>query len=78
MITLRTFSSRVEAEALKSLLAAHGIDALILADDQGGMYPSFSFLFGVDLKVHDRDLRRAKEILEELEREAKESIDDEG
>jgi hypothetical protein len=67
--TIKTFNSRQEAEIVKSLLASWGIDALILADDQGGLQPALSFTRGVDLKVHDDDAKIAVKILDDVERE---------
>jgi hypothetical protein len=66
MVTIKTVSNRLEAEIIKSLLASHGIDALVFADDQGGMQPALSAIHGVELRVQERDAYRARAILSDL------------
>jgi hypothetical protein len=66
VITLTTFKNRPEAEVIKSVLAESGISSVVQADDQGGMYPSLAFIQGVELKVYEKDLKKAQEILEEM------------
>lgn len=62
---VRIYSSRIEAEIAKGILASHNIASLISADDAGGMYP-FPFsgsIKGVQLQINKKDLERAKELL---------------
>ncbi len=63
-IILETFSSRAEAELAAGLLESEGIEALVLADDAGGLYPMLQFIRGVRLLVAREDEAQAREILE--------------
>lgn len=65
MITLQTFSSRIEAELVKGMLESNGVRCVVSADDQGGLRPSMAFASGVDLKVNSEDLEQAQKILSE-------------
>jgi hypothetical protein len=67
VIVLETFSSRIEAEMAAGLLESEGIEALVLADDAGGLYPMLQFLRGVRLLVALEDEARAREILKAME-----------
>jgi hypothetical protein len=70
VVSVRTYSSEVEADLAASWLAAEGVEAMVLADDAGGALPSFRVLGGVRLVVRAEDEDRAREILETAEREA--------
>jgi hypothetical protein len=48
----------------RSLLECEGIPALIMSDDAGGTEPQFQFIRGVRLMVLQRDVERAREILD--------------
>lgn len=63
MVLLKVFSSRQEADLVKSLLESENIWALVIADDQGGMRPSMAFTLGVKLMVQPEDLERAQLLL---------------
>ncbi len=52
-----------EAELARAHLAAEGIEAIVAADDVGGMYPGVSF-GAIHLLVRHTDLESAKQILE--------------
>ena len=56
-VVLKTFSSRYEAEAVRSLLAGSSIESFIVSDDCGSVDPGLGFGRGVDLlvKAEDRD-----------------------
>ncbi len=62
-LIIGTFSSRAEAELAAGLLESEGIEALILADDAGGLYPMLQFIRGVRLLVAKEDELQAREIL---------------
>lgn len=63
-ITVRSFPRRIEAEIAKGFLQANGISSIIFSDDGGGMRPfPMSYVPGVELKVSESDLEKAKEIL---------------
>jgi hypothetical protein len=65
LVTVKTFSSRPEAEIAKGILVANKIPAIITADDGGGMYAiPITFSAGVEVKVHEKDVKLARELLE--------------
>lgn len=59
------FPSRIEAEIAKSKLNAHNIQSIISADDAGGAYPFplSPTSQGVELRVLEKDLEKAKGLL---------------
>jgi hypothetical protein len=63
-IVLETFTSRAVAEMAAGLLESEGIEAFILADDAGGLYPMLQFIRGVRLLVAAADEAQAREILQ--------------
>lgn len=64
IVVLRTFATEVEAEIARAVLEAHGIPALVLHNDAGGMYPSLTFVHGVRLMVRREDARVALMLLD--------------
>ena len=66
-IVLETFFSRIEAEMAAGLLESEGVEAMVLADDAGGAYPSLQFVRGVRLMVAAEDAYRARMILKDME-----------
>ena len=66
-IVLETFASRIEAEMAAGLLESEGVEAMVLADDAGGAYPSLQFVRGVRLMVAAEDAYRARMILKDME-----------
>jgi hypothetical protein len=65
LVVVRTYSYRHEAELARSALEAHGIEAMIEADDCGGQRPLIgAILGGVKLVVRRSDESRAKKFLE--------------
>lgn len=66
VVCLKSYLHRHEAELHKGILKTEGIEAFILADDCGGMYPSLSLGGeGLRLMVRKEDLTIASKILEE-------------
>jgi len=66
LVTIKTFSSRIEADLAKSALEARGIDAQIQADDCGGMHTVMTHTIGhARLIVRETDVEVALELLEE-------------
>jgi hypothetical protein len=64
LVTIKTFQTREEAELEKGALIAHGIDAVIMADDLGGMHAAMTFTMGnARLIVRSDDVEAACEIL---------------
>lgn len=66
LITIRTFSSDMDAQVAKAHLESEGIKSLIIKDDVGGMQPNFQVTSGVNLAVNRRDQKRAKDILKSV------------
>ncbi len=66
-IILETFPNRIEAEIVAGLLESEGVEAMVLADDAGGAYPSLQLYHGVRLLVYREDEARAREILRDME-----------
>jgi predicted Fe-Mo cluster-binding NifX family protein len=69
-IVLETFPNRIAAEMAAGLLESEGVQALVVADDAGGAYPSLQFIRGVRLMVAAEDAYRAREILKAMEEAA--------
>lgn len=70
LVTLATFSSRIEAEIARGKLKAHGIDSHISADDAGGAVPSpMAYSYGARLMVHEEDMEKATSVLNTDENE---------
>jgi hypothetical protein len=68
LVNIKTFFQRHEAELAKGLLAEKGIEAIVSADDCGGMRRHLSLGMGqVKLLVNKEDAERAKEVLKVLE-----------
>lgn len=64
-VTVRTYQIEHEAEIARAVLEAHGIEALVMADNAGGMLPMLQPLFQIRLVVRGSDAVEAREILEE-------------
>ena len=64
---LREFSSRGDAEIVRELLLAHGIEAFVVSDDCGSVDPALSFGRGVQLLVGSEDLEEARAIVIDAE-----------
>ena len=64
LMCVKTFGSRLEADLAKGVLAANGIEALVCADDAGGMRPDLAFTSGgVRLVVAGEDAKDALRVL---------------
>ncbi len=65
LVVVHTFSNRAEADVAASALDAAGIDAMIRADDGGGMRPAMAWAgVGFEVIVRESDLDAAREILD--------------
>ena len=64
VVVARTYSYRHEAEIGRSMLEANGVDAMIVADDLGGMQPALGADTRVKLCVKREDEDAAKKLLE--------------
>jgi hypothetical protein len=64
LITIATYSTRFDAEFAKNILVAHGVRAMVSADDVGGMrVMPFAYTSGAELIVRQEDVDRAKALL---------------
>jgi hypothetical protein len=63
-VVVRRFMNEPEAELARAILAANGIEALVLRDDAGGMLPSMSLMSEIRLVVAPEDAETARELLE--------------
>ena len=60
-----SFLHRIEAEIVQGVLKAEGIDAMVSADDCGGLRPGLG-LHGVRLLVRSQDIERASRVIDDL------------
>jgi proteasome lid subunit RPN8/RPN11 len=63
LVTVRVFPTRSDAEIVKARLGAAGIDAIVLADDEGGLNPGFYAYYGVRVAVRAADRDTAELVL---------------
>lgn len=63
MIEVARFLQRFEADLARSRLVDSGIDAHVMADNEGGMAPHLSYATGVRLMVRSEDRETALAIL---------------
>ena len=64
-VTVRTYHVEHEADLARAVLEAHGIDAVVMRDNAGGMLPMLQQLFEIRLLVRGSDAAEAREILDE-------------
>ena len=64
MVIVREYVNEMEALIARSVLEAHGIPAVVLRDDAGGMLPSMHFLYPVRLAVRSADSAHALRVLD--------------
>lgn len=62
LIEVTDFFNTADAELARAHLTAEGIQAVVAADDAGGMYPGLS-IGRIRLLVRAKDLPRAQDIL---------------
>ncbi len=62
-VVIESFENEIDAEIAKARLEAENIEASIVKDDAGGMFPSLQQTSGVQLLVPEEDADRAREIL---------------
>ncbi len=64
LICIKNYNNRTEAELVKSLLESSGIEAIISADDCGGMRPHLLLgTNGTRLLVKEEDAQKALDVL---------------
>jgi len=65
LVVVHTFNNRSEADLAKSALEAAGIDAMVQADDGGGMRPAMAWAgSAIHILVRTEDAETAREILD--------------
>lgn len=64
LTTVATFTKRHEAEIGWAALRSAGIEAMVIADDEGGLNPGFFADYGIRLVVRREDLDAARAVLE--------------
>ncbi len=68
LVCIKVFESRMEAEMAQGVLAAEGIEARVLSDDAGGVYPAILLgTGGAKLMVNQAAVGEAMELLEALD-----------
>jgi len=65
LVEVAGFFYRHEAELARGVLAANGIDAVVMSDDTGGQGPGLQYVLGAHVLVHPGDAPLARRILEE-------------
>lgn len=63
MERIAEFSHRIEAELARASLESEGIEAVLIGDDGGALYPG---ALPVYLLVHPSDISRAREVIEPI------------
>ena len=64
LVLVHTYSTQSEADVAKSALEAAGIDAIVQADNAGGMRPDLAWTGGgFRVLVRDKDLAAAQQLL---------------
>ncbi len=63
LVAVGTYPNKIDAEIAQGALEAADIDAMVAADDAGGLQPGLWVGEGVRVLVRTEDAERAKEIL---------------
>ncbi len=63
-ILFREFYSRGEAEIVRELLLANGIESYVNSDDCGSIRPELAFSLGVQLYIAEEDAPLAEKVME--------------
>lgn len=75
-VLFREFYSRGEAEIVRELLLANGIESSVNSDDCGSVRPDLAFSRGVQLYVAEEDAPLAEKIMEESTTKIPEELDE--
>jgi hypothetical protein len=63
LVAVGTYQNKIDAELAQGALEAADIEAMVAADDAGGLQPGLWVGEGVRVLVRAEDVERAKEIL---------------
>ena len=69
VVCAKRYDNRIEAEMAKGFLESNSIEAIVSADDAGGMRPHLLVGTAVRLLVKQEDIAKARQLLENIERE---------
>ena len=72
-VVFRQFSSRTDAEIVRELLVANGVEGFVVSDDCGSVDPALQFACGAHLLVDANDLSEAERIVTESTAESMEN-----
>lgn len=64
LVPIRTYNGRLEAEIARGALEAHGIKAMVSADDMSGWRPELTFVLGARLLVKQENAEEAMKVLD--------------
>ncbi|MEO8223526.1 MAG: DUF2007 domain-containing protein [Gammaproteobacteria bacterium] len=65
IIPIKAYSTRMDADLAKAVLEANGIDAIVSADDAGGMEPWLALSQHIQILVREEDATVARDLLAE-------------
>ena len=65
-VVLTTVLHRILGDPIAAYLEEHGIRAVVRSDDCGGLDPALAFTRGVEVRVAEEDLARAKRLLGQM------------
>lgn len=77
-VQIARYRYRHEAEMRRALLEDEGIDAVVVGDDAGGMYPGVFPAGSIRLVVGPDDADRARAIVTEFDESGEAEIDESG
>ena len=64
---IKVFASRIDAEIARGYLENMGIKTLVVSDDADQLYPSLGIVRGVKLITIEKNLEKARTLLENSE-----------
>lgn len=78
LVTIRTFDNALEANIVKSKLESENIPCTLFDENIVGLNPLYNITVGgIKLKIHEMDVDRALQIIEESEKLEQNSLDKE-
>jgi hypothetical protein len=67
LVRIATYINRPNAESAKNFLQVNGIEAVLIADDAGGLRPELTMSQGIRLWVDAKDEAAARDLLQQAE-----------
>lgn len=65
IVAIKSYPSRMDADLAKAVLQANGIEAIVSADDAGGMEPWLASAQHIQILVREGDASLARDLLAE-------------